>query len=310
MDSLQDYRWLVSKEANSALAQTQKKLESEKNQMAKVLTDLRHSWGQDRSRLVVEQCQLRHRARKKFVNADILFFEKDALEMATDDRIARYKAERMGQVARVADVCCCIGGDLMGLAAYGQFDQVSGFDRDEKMVLLANANCQALDQKPAAKLDHFEELDLHAFDAVHIDPERRTSGRSTSGDQFSPKLAGIFERSKECQNLSIKIAPATRWQTPFSIPYERQWIGHSRECKQQVVWTGQLAKNPGCRTACRLDHDSHFEYSFPDEQLHSMRPSIATEIEQFIYEPHNVLLAANLENALAHERGLKKLAPN
>ena len=89
---------------------------------------------------------------------------------------------------------------------------------------------------------------------------------------------------------------------------ERQWIGHSRECQQQILWTGEFAKHPACRTATRLGKSgSVAEFTMSEKEADTCQPEIADQIEEFIYEPHNVVLAAQLADSLAQNCDLKKL---
>ena len=54
---------------------------------------------------------LRQRAAVKFARAGEMFFDREGLEMATREEVARYRAWRLREAGDVADLCCGIGGD-------------------------------------------------------------------------------------------------------------------------------------------------------------------------------------------------------
>ncbi|MFM9114750.1 MAG: hypothetical protein ACKOU6_01130, partial [Planctomycetota bacterium] len=114
MDTV-DFDWLVGSEAQAWL----QRVASDPTITPRLLQRLRRDLSTERARLVVEQVELRRRARDKFQLADHLFFTRRALEQATDDVLAQVKASRFPAGTLVVDVCCGIGGDLMALAERG-----------------------------------------------------------------------------------------------------------------------------------------------------------------------------------------------
>jgi len=61
------------------------------------------------------QHELRLRARAKFTRAEQMWLTREGLEQASAEPIARHRATRYAGRARVADLCCGIGGDLIAL---------------------------------------------------------------------------------------------------------------------------------------------------------------------------------------------------
>ena len=102
---------------------------------------LRKQLSASRTHLVLELVDLRRRAAAKFDAASQLFFAARALEQATDQWVARHKAQRFPADGPIADLCCGIGGDLFGLAARAE---TTGVDLEPIHRLLAEANCTAL----------------------------------------------------------------------------------------------------------------------------------------------------------------------
>jgi len=68
------------------------------------------------ARAALETVLLRHKARSKFSRADAMYFTREALEQASGEEIARYRAGRFAAFGRVGDFCCGIGGDTIGLS--------------------------------------------------------------------------------------------------------------------------------------------------------------------------------------------------
>jgi hypothetical protein len=83
---LDDVRWLVSREGSKTLdfASTLT------GELTTRLKRLRATLTPERARLVLEQVDLRRRAREKFTAAEKMFFTPQGLEQATDETIARY----------------------------------------------------------------------------------------------------------------------------------------------------------------------------------------------------------------------------
>jgi hypothetical protein len=63
-----------------------------------------------------EQAILRRKARAKFREADRMFFATEALEQATAQPVAEYRAARFASLALVFDLTCGLGGDALALA--------------------------------------------------------------------------------------------------------------------------------------------------------------------------------------------------
>lgn len=302
-----DYVWLVSAESAPFIADAQSSLQRS-DELAIVIKRLRKMLSAQRANLVVETAKLRQRALAKFRRGDQMFFLKPSLEMATDELIGRFKARRFANFQNIADICCGIGGDLIGLASSVDVNQVVGFDNDPISVLFANMNLKAYGQDPVARLNDFNRLEAGNIETIHIDPQRRIDVRTTRGNRFSPSLDEIFEKFVGC-SLAIKVAPATPVHEKFPQPVELQWIGHSRECKQQVVWCGDLMRYPNCRVATVIAQKETFEYSKEIGFVKNCPTNVAERIGKFVYEPHNTVIAAHLTDSMAVDFELKRISP-
>ncbi|HEY6565478.1 MAG TPA: hypothetical protein VIY86_13330, partial [Pirellulaceae bacterium] len=104
---LEDLAWLVGEGGAAWLS----RWDPDEVTAPSVLTALRRELSPARASLVVEQVVLRARAKRKFSDADRMFFDRVALEQATDEGLAHYKAASLAteSAVRVADLCCGIG---------------------------------------------------------------------------------------------------------------------------------------------------------------------------------------------------------
>src|SRR5205814_8320 len=103
--TLDGYRWLIGDEGERWLRQTAQDVQGKPATPA-LVRSLRTSLGVARTALVLEQVELRAKARDKFSAADNLFFTRRGLEQATDEQLANYKAQRFAEALTVADLCC------------------------------------------------------------------------------------------------------------------------------------------------------------------------------------------------------------
>ena len=322
----QDYRWLISDEAAPILREAQIDIENQVNAL-RIAKKLRKQISPERSALVMEQAQLRIRGKKKFSHPENMFFTRRGLEQSSGKLIAQYKAMRFAGLKSVADICCGIGGDLIGLGKRGSrksscngaddpLDKADldglrtiGVDSDELTSLFAKCNLEAsgLDSElnSVEQLD-FEKFDLSSIEGIHIDPDRRKGDRTVHGNRFSPSLSAIFERvSKNC-SLAIKVAPATPVADYFPEKIHREWIGDHRECKQQILWWGPFSDKPGFRTATYIGRNGRVSQISSSEAELEQPVQLHDSIHEFLYEPHSAVLAAGMTDVLARRYNLRR----
>lgn len=271
---------------------------------------LRRELSTERAAAVLEQWELRERARGKFLAAERLLYTRIGLEQATDSSVAAYKAERFRGYHDVADLCCGIGGDLLALAETGQ---ARGIDRDAGVAALAAANLEAVSLK--GEIENVA-IDPERFqaEAWHIDPDRRPGGRrSVQVEHHEPGLEVIQQLLDRAPRGAIKLAPGAEPPQSWRDRAELEWISRGGECKQLVVWFGELARDPGEARATVLAR----ALDAPRESrvLASLTGAPGREIElaadfgPYLYEPDAAVLAADLVGALAERHELAAVAP-
>lgn len=286
---LDDYRWLTSEAGKESL----RLAETLSLPLLRLTEKLRTEVGDARARLLLDQLALRRRAEAKFSFPRRMFFTEKGLEQATDESIAAVKALRFAPFAKVADLCCGIGGDLLALA---KETEVTGIERDPVCVTLASANLlEAGFPREHASVAEADAgvFDVSPYDAWHFDPDRRPGGRKTVRFELHDPGPEVLNRVLgACPNGALKLSPATRWTYSEAAEVELEWISRRRECRQLVVWFGELARAKGCRRATGVSTDGKTVETLLGVPGSCSR--IAENLQAFLIEPDPAVLAADL----------------
>ena len=304
--AMEDYRWLLSDAALPWLEVVLRELPQSGGPDVSLISRLRKDLSASRVHLVLEQAELRRRGEDKFSRAAKMFFTRKGLEQATDERLAVYKAARIPAGETVYDLCCGIGGDLIALAA-GR--TCVGIDADEVCTLFAERNCEVYGVSAAVTNRRVaNEENFLPTDAVwHIDPDRRPLGRrNTRLELFEPPLETLMSLLTTHPHAALKLAPASDVPAEWDLQYEREWLESRGECRQQVVWVGDLALQPGKRAATIIDAAGATRtiVGQPEEPT-----PVCDSLGQFLFEPCAAVLAAKLVGALSREHGLAAVSP-
>lgn len=294
-------QWLVSEEARTWFQW----LGTVHPHAIGTLTRLRKELSSQQSAAILAQAELRKRAARKFTQADQMFFTDIGLQQSTDQEIAAYKALRFPADQPLADLCCGIGGDLIALAQRGP---VTAVDASADHLCFADANASAHGAKLAdTRCGWAEETPLQQFAAWHIDPDRRHEDRRTIRlDSFSPTLDQLEAMLRLNRNAALKLAPASRLPEAWEEEGQCEWISHHRECKQLVVWLGELAHQPGTRKATRIDQAGRVD-SF-EGTVRS--PISSSDVGSYLFDPDPALVASGLVDTLAESLHLTRLSPD
>lgn len=320
---LDDYRWLVSGEGTRWL----ERVAEDRRNLVALAERLRKDLSAQRVHLLLEQIELRRRARRKFLDAQRMFFTPRGLEQATDQFVAAYKAGRFPDFGPLADLCCGIGGDLAALARRAP---TLGVDRDPVTALLAEANAAVLglaaadpsysDRKSPhragaeIRVDDVDRFALESLAAWHLDPDRRVEGRRTTRPEtYHPGPATVRWLLGQWPHAAIKLAPAARLSENWAAGAELEWISRAGECRQLVAWTGDLAGVPGQRRATLVG--SGADQSATQGCVRTLtgpgggRLAKAPRIGRYLFEPDAAVLAAALVSILAEQHDLAALDP-
>jgi SAM-dependent methyltransferase len=201
------------------------------------------------------QRELRRAAEAKFSRAAEMLFTRAGYEQSSSETIARYRASRLRNATRVADLCCGIGGDLIALAAASD---VLAVDRDETHARLAlhNAAVYGRAGHVTAVVADVRDVRLAGTDAVFIDPARRSGPGTASAGTVSagtgrrfrvgtsePPLDWCVALTSQVEAVCIKAAPGIPEEL---IPpaWEAEFIAEARDLKEAVLWSPSLATAP------------------------------------------------------------------
>ncbi|MEU1145543.1 methyltransferase domain-containing protein [Streptomyces sp. NPDC005863] len=239
------------------------------------------------------QARLRRRAAAKFGAEDAarMFFTPNGVEQSTRSSVAAHRAARFQAlgVRSLADLCCGIGGDALALARAGI--SVLAVDRDPLTCAVARANAEALGLDGLIEVREADvtEVDTSAYDAVFVDPARRSSGRGRIFDpeSYSPPLSWAVETALKAPRAALKIAPG--------IPHEAipaaagaEWISDGGDVKEAVLWfgTGAAASHRATLLPGGATLWSPLDTMLPDP---GVRP-----VGRYLYEPDGAVIRAHL----------------
>jgi predicted O-methyltransferase YrrM len=205
------------------------------------------------------QQELRRAAAAKFSRAAEMLFTRAGYEQSSSETIAGYRAGRLRNARRVADLCCGIGGDLISLAAASD---VLAVDRDETHARLAryNAGVYGRAERVTAVVADVRDVPLTRVDAVFIDPARRSGpgaaspaaagaseGRRFRAGTSEPPLDWCVALTDQVAAVCVKAAPGIPAEL---IPpeWEAEFIAEARDLKEAVLWSPALATAPTAST--------------------------------------------------------------
>jgi len=247
---LETFNWLLSSDGQALLAEAMLSDLSDAAQLRE-LTRLRRQSTPERAAAAYEIAVLRRRAAAKFGASERLYFTREALEQASGERIATYRASRYQAYGTIADLCCGAGGDTLALAGVAD---VIAVDRDPLRLAMAAANARALG---LADRISFVEADLQEAPApdaaaIFFDPARRSAGRRVFAlSDYHPPVALAQRWRERVPAMGIKVAPGVTDEDIAALDdpaLEVEFISVDGELKEALLWHGPLATPGRCAT--------------------------------------------------------------
>ncbi|WP_428986157.1 THUMP-like domain-containing protein [Streptomyces pyxinae] len=341
MNDLDSFRALLTEEGRELLAALR---DHTPDQELALASRLRREHPAGLVSAALGQARLRQRAVAKFGAEDAyrMFFTPHGVEQATRRPVAEYRARRFrellpasGGPARVADLCCGIGGDAVALLRAGF--AVTAVDLDPLTCEVVRANGAALvpdgslevrqEDVTAYSPGHTDATDgTEGTDALFTDPARRTSGaargrgRIFDPEAYSPPLSWALEAVRRVGAGAVKIAPGIPHEL---VPddFEAEWISDGGDVKEAVLWhdgrtaathpgSGSEGAGPGSTGAVR-----------PGVFRATLLPSGATltgrglpdpevrKVGRYLYEPDGAVIRAHLVAEVAEELGAGLIDP-
>ena len=295
------FRRLLTPEGQVALAAAVEVRPTDANLLA-VHRRLRKQFPDELVMAAVETAALRQKAAGKFTKADQMYFTREALEQSSGEAIAAYRARRFVGYARVADLCCGIGGDLIGLSAVAD---VTAVDADPLRLAMAAENLRAYGRDGRATLVEGDVLAVSLADvrAAFLDPDRRTGGRRQLRIRdYAPPLDAVRARLPADFPLGVKVAPGVPWEDLAAHDAEAEFISVEGELKECALWFGPLRSTR--RRATVLPAAASLFADRPAD------PAPAGPPLAYLYDPDPAVVRSGLVANLAEQLGARAVDPD
>ncbi len=250
----------------------------------------------------VELVLARERARGKLDRADELFLTREALEQASDRRVAAHRAGRFRGLGRVLDACSGIGGDAVALGKV--VDGLTCVDLDPARLLFCGENLRL--HGIEARLIKTDVLDMNdelgEYDALFVDPSRRPGGKRTL-DVFAmePPLDRVEELLRMVPRGAVKLPLSVRPED-VSLPHELEWVSLEDGLKEAVLWSGEFRR---CAVSVTLVHRGA---TLRDTELSADEAETGPSGE-YLHEPDPALIRSGLLGRKAAGTGMRLLDP-
>jgi SAM-dependent methyltransferase len=265
--------------------------------------------------VVAELRDLRHRAgtsgrfpgdwARKLLTTDKLLQQASSIRLAI--AMGRQLARRTG-TKKVIDLCCGMGADTIGLAMAGF--NVTAVDSSPEALLCAeyNAALAGVADRCQFEFANAESFPLPADAIVHVDPDRRSSGkRSAALADHSP--GEEFLRALPARTAAgvIKLSPAFSYGALADWPNVNvEYVSEGGTCRQcNVWWDGQEGDDPGCHglLASRAEHISPGGSRLASKPWHPNR--LATVVTGDLLDP----TVTSIEGGLASPAPVREHGP-
>ncbi|GIW84410.1 MAG: trimethylguanosine synthase [Gemmataceae bacterium] len=327
---LKTFQALLQTEGQAALADAEA-LEPTRLSLLRCLATLQKRYRPDLAKAALETACLRQQARQKFPTWwKRLYATREALEQASGEKIALYRASRYTGYPMVADLTCGLGADALALAMTGRF--VEAIDQDPLRVALTQANAAAwnMDSRVRAKLADCLSWSQRASESVAlwIDPDRRRNHqRHLHPDDYQPPLSVLMSRWGTSRPWGIKLAPGLPLSAveAYRSEAEIEFIAAGGELKECVLWFGPLRSCERRATLVLPDPEvAHTPVADAreTEAPKPPRPLIASlsasgplpspvygPLANYVYHPSPAVVRAGLLDLLRERLGAARLHP-
>ena len=230
------------------------------------------------------------------------------LQQASSYRLAMYVGRQMADLAggrEVLDLCCGLGMDAIGSALCGA--AVRGVDIDERAVFCAahNAALEGVGDRCSFEVGDVAAAALPPDAVVHVDPDRRATGRRTVLIQdYSPPAAVLRDLLDRTRAGAMKLSPALDRTALADWPdVEIEYVTEGRACRQLVLWWG---RGRAGRKATVVSGDM----TAPEAASIEADPSAEVRIAEpadWLIEPDPAVIAAGAVDTLAAAHGLHRI---
>jgi hypothetical protein len=246
--------------------------------------------------VLVETTLLRRKAAAKFADPSGWLFTDEALQQATAEPVAVYRAGRLAGVA-VHDATCSIGTELAALrnsAAY-----VVGSDIDPVRLAMARHNLADVDLCRADAL-----RPITRDTVVLVDPARRSRGRRRFDPRdYMPALDALLDVYQD-RDLVVKCAPGIDFEELSRLGFrgEIEVTSLGGSVREACLWSEGFG-NGVRRRATMLDTGEGITDAEPDD-------CPVAPAGRWIVDPDGAVVRAGLVRHYAVRHGLWQLDPD
>lgn len=254
-----------------------------------IQTQLRREYSDRLVRGAFALCELRRRGMAKFSRAAEMWFDRQGLEQATSEPVARHKAGRF--TGEVLDLCSGIGGDCLALA---QTCSVTAVDSNPIAGLRTQWNAEVYGAGPRVTIECRDVATVDSRETlVHIDPDRRAQagGRAVRVEDYVPGLDFLQKLARGGRGGAIKLSPAANFGGKFR-DVEIELVSLDGECKEATIWFGELRGKASWRATVLPSGDT-----VAAEPL-EFAADISTPL-QYVFDPDPAVVRSGLVDAVA-----------
>ncbi|HHL53308.1 MAG TPA: methyltransferase domain-containing protein [Flammeovirgaceae bacterium] len=269
---------------------------------------------------ILNQIKARQKAATKlpdwYATPGILFPDPLAVEQASSQATARFKATVVASGSRALDLTGGLGADSASLSQ--RFAQVDYVEIDEQRAALAQHNFQALGLKNIKvyqqDAEQFLQQTTTPYDLIYLDPDRRPDKQRVSALAHSrPNVLALLPRLLQTgRQVLIKTAPlldisATASQLPNLL--QVGVVALQNEVKE-VLYLLQAGYEDKYSIRCvELHKKRRYDFKFKLEEEIQEEIKIS-DISNYLYMPGAAVLKAGAFKLAGSRFGLYKLHAN
>lgn len=248
----------------------------------------------------IRLAEARRKGAAKYTLGDRMWLDPVGLEQATAEAVAAHKARRF-EAEVVVDLCCGIGGDAIALA---ERSHVLAVDRDRGMArrVAWNADVHGRGDRVQPCVATAEAFPIPSGAWVHIDPDRRASGRgrAVAAEGYAPGPEFLHALMRSAPAGAIKLGPASDFaRFAEGLHCEVEIISLDGEAKEATVWFG--AAVTAARRATKLPEGVTWTGDPTDDY------PVVAPIGRWLYEPDPALSRSGLLDAFARSHDLGRI---
>ncbi|MCX9073753.1 MAG: methyltransferase domain-containing protein [Candidatus Methanoperedens sp.] len=221
-----------------------------------------------------------------------VFSNKEGLQLATPEIVARYIAKRL-RTDIIADLGCGIGGQVIFFAM--ECEKVYAVERDPEKLEYAKKNCELYGVRnvefiPGDALSESIKTRVSDADIIFSDPARPLSEKERTLENLEPPITGILKLYSDITPDLAFHAPPQMPPSRINLDCEKEYLSLNGQLNRLTLYFGDLKRCE--RSAAVLPGEARLCNS--DAPL--IRPGI---LREYVYEPEPSVVKAELLNELA-----------